>query len=103
MSSSFDNNLNIKNKKDFSLYLYDINKNNLRRKIYLHILKEEEKDYFCIYSFDKKYVKNIQITKKIISELIPELEYLGWKCKLAYGDTGLFIYSTPDPPINWWG
>ena len=99
----FDNNLNTKNKKDFSTVLYIINKRTLRKKIYFHILKEEEKDYFCIYTFDKKYVKNIEITRKMISELIPEIENIGWKCKLGYGETGLFIYSTKDPPINWWG
>ena len=100
---TFPNNLNTNNKKDFSNYLYDLNKNCLRKKIFTHILKEEEKDYFCLYSFDKKYVKNIEITKKMISELIPELLNLGWNCKLGYGDTGLFIYSTINPPSNWWG
>ena len=39
----------------------------------------------------------------MISELIPELLNLGWNCKLGYGDTGLFIYSTINPPSNWWG
>ncbi len=99
----FPDNLNSKNKKDFSVYLYDLNKLNLRKKIYYHILKEEEKDYFCIYSFDKKYIKNIEITKKMINEIITELVCMGWKCKLGYGDTGLFIYSTIEPPTNWWG
>ena len=34
--------------------------------------------------------------------IIKELEELGWKCKLSYGQTALFIYSTENPPPSCW-
>ena len=31
-----------------------------------------------------------------------ELVKLGWKCKTSFGGTGLFIYSTEEPPPSCW-
>ena len=41
------------------------------------------------------------LTKKLVKEVIIELEKLGWTCKISFGGTGVFIYGNPDnPPSN---
>lgn len=96
----FPSALNVKNKNKFSL-LYD---NRvlcyLRKKIYEHIIKENENNYFDLDVFSKKHnVKNIE---NLIVTIIKELNNIGWKCKLSFGGTGLFIYSTDIPPSSCW-
>ena len=97
----FPNNLNVKNRDNFT----EIQKNRLkcylRRDIYEHILSHTEEDYFFLDNFNKR-INNMEQVKQLVREIIPELEELGWKCKLAYGETGLFIYSTEQPPKNCW-
>ena len=99
---SFPENINAKNKDKFPALLYERAKCYLRRNLYEHILKEEEKSYFCLDKFSKEWINDIEKTKDLVKEIIPELEKLGWKCKLSYNDTGLFIYSTQEPPTNCW-
>ena len=38
--------------------------------------------------------------ENMTSKIIEELQELGWKCKTSFGGTGLFIYSTENPPPN---
>lgn len=73
----------------------------LRREVYEHVLSHAENDYFSLDKFNER-VNNIELTKKLVKEIVPELEQLGWKCKMSYGGTALFIYSTPAPPPNCW-
>ena len=42
----------------------------------------------------------MNLTKQLVKEVIPELEKNGWKCKTSFGGTGLFIYSSENPPPN---
>lgn len=93
--------LNVSNKSEFPDLFYSRIKCYLRRDIFEHIISSKEEDYFSLDHINQR-VKNIEMIKKIILELIPELEELGWKCKLSFGGTGLFIYSTEDPPSNCW-
>ena len=99
----FPSNLNLKNKENFKKIYNRRLKCYLRRSIYEHIIKNEENNYFSIDEFkNEKKVEDSEIIKEIISELIVELNRLGWKCKLAFGGTGLFIYSGENPPSNCW-
>lgn len=99
----FPNNLHVKNKDLFENIFYVRLTCYLRRDIYEHILKEPENNYFSLDKFNEKYVNDMNITRKLVKEIIKELEKLKWKCELAYGDTGLFIYSSENPPTNYWG
>jgi hypothetical protein len=74
----------------------------LRKKIYEHILEENENNFFDLQKFDKKHLKNLELTLVIVKDIITELEDAGWKCKLSYGNTALFIYSTEKPPPSCW-
>jgi hypothetical protein len=95
----FPVNLTPKNKNNFSKLNHHRLKCYLRRDIYEHIISHEEKDYFSLDDFNRR-VNNMNLTKQLVKELIPELQDLGWKCKTSFGCTGLFIYSSDNPPTN---
>ena len=99
----FPNILNVDNKDMFSDILYRRYICYLRREIYEHMLRNNENDYFAIDSFATKYNIDIDMAKQMTHELIEEIQNIGWKCRLGFNDTGLFIYSTENPPPNWWG
>ena len=65
------------------------------------MLKSPEQDYFDIDLFNLKNHITTEITIKLLLIIIPELENLGWKCKLAFGNTGLFIYKNELPSTCW--
>jgi len=89
-----------KNKETFSKLNYERLKCYLRRDLYEHIISHEEHDYFSLDDFNKR-VNNMTLTKKLVKEVIIELEKLGWTCKISFGGTGVFIYGKPDnPPSN---
>ena len=90
--------LNIKNKENFETIRYNRTLCYLRRDIYDHIISHEENNYFAIGKFDRNHHKDMKITLKIIKTIMAELTTLGWSCKLSFGNTGLFVYSTENPP-----
>ena len=96
--------LNIKpeNKDTFSELRYEKNINILRREIHDFIIEGKEDDFFDFVIFDKRINKDMKTTKKMCEQVITDLNELGWKTKLSYGDTGLFIYSSENPPTNAW-
>jgi hypothetical protein len=95
----FPDSLKPKNIANFSKLNHDRLKCYLRRDLYEHIISHEEKDYFSLDEFNKR-VNNMNLTKQLVKEVIPELEKNGWKCKTSFGGTGLFIYSSENPPPN---
>jgi len=96
----FPDTLHVKNKKNFSKINYERVKCYLRRDLYDHIIRYEEKDYFELDRFDKERLNDVNLMEKMTKELIVELEKLGWTCNTSYGKTGLFIYHG-DPPPNY--
>jgi hypothetical protein len=97
----FIGNLHVKNKEKFKDIYYNRMKSYLRRDIYEHVLSHTENDYFSLDEFNKR-INDLELVKKMSSELIPELERLGWKCKTSFGGTGLFIFSSDEPPSSCW-
>lgn len=94
----FPNSLRVENKNKFKeIYLYR-KKCYLRKELYEHIISHKENEYFILDTFLSSLDKND--AKQIISSLIEELKNIGWKCKTSFGGTGLFIYSTENPPSN---
>ena len=90
-----------KNKSKFSRYLYERNLSYLRKEIYELVLMGNEDDYFVIDKFQRSHHIPADAMAKMIQTVTEELEQLGWKCKTSFGDTGLFIYSTDDPPPSY--
>jgi len=101
--NEFHSTLSVKNKNNFKVIYYNRILCYLRENIYEHILIQEEKDYFDIDCFRKKYTVNSDILNKLVNTVVEELGKLGWKTKIGFGGTGLFIYSTENPPITYWG
>ena len=102
----FPESLKVENKDRFKNLVHRRYRTYLRRALFEHIISHEETDYFAFDKFintsrDMK-PPTMEEVQKLVNELIPELEKLGWKCKKAYGDTALFIYSSSDPPQNCW-
>ena len=99
----FPSKLKPENKEIFPQLFYNRIKCYLRRDLYEHIISHKENDYFSLDEFNlNHHVKNIDLVKQMIDELIPDLKKLGWKCKTSFGGTGLFIYSTEKPPPSCW-
>lgn len=68
----------------------------LRRDLYEHVISHEESDYFSLDEFNQR-VNNMETTKKLVGEVMKELQKLGWNCVLSFGGTGLFIYADKKP------
>ena len=90
-----------KHKDEFKDLNHDRLKCYLRRDLYEHIISKDENDYFMLEEFNKR-VNDMELTKQIVNEVIPELRELGWNCKTSFGGTALFIYSTEQPPVSCW-
>jgi hypothetical protein len=99
---NFPKEISTSNKKNFR----DLNKNRLlsllRNEIYNLILnRNDENEYYALDIFEITYNCKY-FMHEIISNVISELNEIGWKTKLSFGDTGLFIYSTSEPPRSCW-
>ena len=75
----------------------------LRKSIYEHVISNDENDYYDFGKFcTDNFGNNSEMKEKMINTIQSELRTLGWNCKLSFGGTGLFIYSTDSPPSNCW-
>jgi hypothetical protein len=108
--NSFPLEIDIKNKKidyenydlNFGEINYNLIINRFRRDIHeLLVSRRDENEYFALDDFatrnsSSKYLADMTLT------IVKELEEFGWKTKLSFGNTGLFIYSTENPPSSCW-
>jgi hypothetical protein len=107
MSFEFNNNIDSNNKSNFNEIWEKILLEKLIEDITIHILTKDENNYFSIDSWNlknnSKNPKNIKYINNIIDTyIIPKLTLLNWKCKKAFRDTALFIYSTENPPSSYY-
>jgi hypothetical protein len=94
----FPERMNVKNCKVFNALNYDRVKQYMRKDIYEFVIsRKTEDDYFELTRFNTVYLNDLNTAKLMIKELIPEIEQLGWKCKLGFGETGLFIFEKEVP------
>jgi len=89
------------NIENFGKYLNEYHKNLLRKELELMILKNKNDDYFDIEIFRKKNDISLEIMNELLSEILGELETLGWKWQLCYGNTGLYIFNDKPPSTIW--
>ncbi len=76
----------------------------LRQHVHENIIsRKSESDYICLDIFVSKLNSNTGMSVEIsdVSDIIPkickELQDLGWKTALSFGNTGLFIYENERP------
>jgi hypothetical protein len=74
----------------------------LRQSLYDHIISNDENNYFDIDRFNKTHVRNEDLCEELFEIVIEELVQLGWKYKICFGGTGLFIYSGDTVPRSAW-
>lgn len=98
----FPYNLNVTIKEHFPEVYYNRVLCYLRRDVYEHIIREDENSYFDLQKFQTKYKISTENRDKMSEKIMKELDKLGWKCKLSFGDTAMFIYSTEDVPKSCW-
>jgi hypothetical protein len=93
--------LDVNNKDNFPEIYYKRILCYFRRDMYEHIIREDENNYFDLEKFQKQYKLTVENRDKMAKTIIEELEAFGWKCKLSFGDTGLFCYSDKQPKSCW--
>jgi hypothetical protein len=94
---------NVKDIVNFEQMNYERINSILRVDIYNHMIsRRSENEYFDLDTFNMKNNISMKTLHQMIKEIMNELEKLGWKTKLSFGDTGLFIYSTEEQPKSCW-
>ena len=95
---TFPSKLHVGNKDEFQTFYLTRCICYLRRDIFEHMLKRNENDYFALDNFSREYSIDKLSMDEMIVTILNELRELGWKCKTSFGGTGLFIYSSDEPP-----
>lgn len=90
--------LHVSNKDNFKNYFFDDCVSIFRKTVVNHLLTQKENDFIDLDTFNRTYVRDMKLTQKIVSVIQTELTELGWYTYLGFGDTGLYIYSTPEKP-----
>lgn len=72
-----------------------------REVVYIHVLKRVETDFIDLTKFCVRHDLKMDQVTRICSVVVSELQALGWKTRLSYGDTGLFIFKD-EVPNNCW-
>jgi hypothetical protein len=100
--NSFPEHLLPERKEDFTIIRKEILINQMRKDIYDLMIKGNENDFFDLVVFRNRYQLTSSEVREIADILISELNERGWKTVLSYADTGLFIFSTENPPPGAW-
>ena len=97
--------LNVKHKDGFPSVYYNRVMCYLRKAIYEHMISHDENSYFDLEKFGRIYFttdKREELITKMGIGIKKELTEMGWKCKLSFGETALFIYSSENHPKSCW-
>jgi hypothetical protein len=95
---AFPSTLSPANKEHFKQYSFIRQLAYMRKAIYELMITGDENNYFDMDTFCQLHSVNTTDCKDMVAVVITELEQLGWHCKTSFGCTGLFVYSTDDPP-----
>lgn len=77
----------------------------LSKEIINHLIsRENEDEYFDLFIFRSSlpFIVTVNELNIALENIKKELCNNGWNVKTSFGDTGLFIYSTEDPPKSCW-
>lgn len=96
---SFGDELNVINKDKLKILWRLRLLEKFRKHLYNFMLeRNRENDFFDIDSFNRNYVRDMNVTTDILNQVILELENLGWNTYVGFGGTGLYVYSSDDIP-----
>ena len=94
----FPSRLRPENKENFSKYRYERSLAYMRKDIFELVLREDENNYFELDNFARVHSVKKNEMERMRDTVMDELKKLGWNVKTSFGGTGLFIYSTDEPP-----
>lgn len=94
----FPRELTPESKDDFPRMRRELMTQLLRARVTDLICRCDENDFFDLSMFARENALNDNEMTSIRDTVRGELEDLGWKVKTSFGGTGLFIYSSQDPP-----
>ena len=102
--NSFPSHIDANNQTSFQEINYERIVSLFRQQIYeLLLTRKDDNEYIDLDGFATKYCnRKIANVMKISEQICTELKRIGWNTKLSFGDTGLFIYSTENPPRSCW-
>lgn len=86
------------NHTQFKRFRYDRNILYFRQDIYEFMLEDNENEAYDLNAFKIKYKVSDDEMKTMVIAITTELKKLGWQHKLAFADTGLFIYRDANKP-----
>jgi hypothetical protein len=100
----FPPHLTPENKKDFQEYLHQKCMSRLRNLICNHLYQNGGGGFDVYQMESSKYpelYKDRKIKQRLLDDISKELHSLGWKTKMIYGDSCLFIYTDDSElPLN---
>lgn len=111
---AFPTYLHVDSKLNLSNCRYNWALKELRKAISLHMLQYDytdsnhevhstENNYFNISEFyDSIGIKCEEEREDLYKEVEKELVNIGWKCKLSFGKSAMFIYSSDKVPSSCW-
>ena len=79
-------------------HVYDQLRNDIASTL---LSRTDEAQFHNLGSFLKSKL-SVEEKNILIERICSILEDSGWKTRLSFGGTGLFIYTTNDPPPNCW-
>ncbi len=89
---------NASNKHNFKQLLFEHHFKLLTENIALHVLKNDEKDFYDLEKFQRLYkISNLDLDK-MIEEIKTKLKEKGYNTFLGFGGTGLFIFTSEEKP-----
>ena len=86
------------NKASFEAIKYTRVLGFLREKITSNILEGDENNYFDLFAFSRRHNLTDSTMTNMREAVSNELKELGWEVKTSFGGTGLFVYSSEEPP-----
>jgi hypothetical protein len=99
---SFSSYLKPEEQNNFETYRDTILINQMRQEIETVILTGNINENFDLVIFNDKFnVKNMKKTLAFCNQLQKELNDLGWKTKLAFGETALYVFTSEKKPVTW--
>jgi len=78
-------------------FRYEKYMNQFRNSIFQFLIdRKNENDYFNLDPFT-----NLEKFEFMLHEVLTDIQKIGWKTKLSFNDTGLFIYTNEVPKTCW--
>lgn len=102
--NSFPSHIHANNQASFQDINYERLLDLFRQEVYELLLKrKDDNEYIDLDNFAARHFnRKLTTVMKISEQICSELNTIGWNTKLSFGDTGLFIYSTDNPPRSCW-